>query len=326
MAHDRGEEGRGKGAGASEKGEVDRLFQLPLGDFTPARNALATRLKKSGDAGEAQRVKALSKPTLSAWVANQLYWRDRLAFDRLLAAGNEFRTAQAAQLAGKSTDLRAPLDARREALSDMTKRAADILRESGHPASPETMRRIMTTLEALATYGGQTAAAPAGRLTSDVDPPGFEALAALVPRGGASARQGGAPPRVIPFSQPRTETSAKQSGSAEEKARRRDAEHRQEQAAARKALLDAERDLKEARRAAEQARAAMKKAAANAKEMDSAKAALETRFEKASAEAEAARQEARRVASQAEEAAQAVDDAERAVATAREMLKNMERT
>jgi len=326
VAHDRGEEGRGKGAGASEKGEVDRLFQLPLGDFTPARNALATRLKKSGDAGEAQRVKALSKPTLSAWVANQLYWRDRLAFDRLLAAGNEFRTAQAAQLAGKSTDLRAPLDARREALSDMTKRAADILRESGHPASPETMRRIMTTLEALATYGGQTAAAPAGRLTSDVDPPGFEALAALVPRGGASARQGGAPPRVIPFSQPRTETSAKQSGSAEEKARRRDAEHRQEQAAARKALLDAERDLKEARRAAEQARAAMKKAAANAKEMDSAKAALETRFEKASAEAEAARQEARRVASQAEEAAQAVDDAERAVATAREMLKNMERT
>jgi hypothetical protein len=270
-------------------------------------------------------VKALSKPTLSAWVANQLYWRDRLAFDRLLAAGNQFRTAQAAQLAGQSTDLRAPLDARREALADMTKRAADILRESGHPASPETMRRIMTTLEALATYGAETAAAPAGRLTSDVDPPGFEALAALVPRGGTSARQGGAP-RVIPFSQPKTETSAKQSGSAEEKARRLDAEHRQKQAAARKALLDAERDLKEAKRAAEQARAAMKKAAASAKEMDSAKAALETRFEKASAEAEAARQEARRVASQAEEAAQAVDDAERAVATARETLKNTERT
>jgi len=332
VAHNKGEGGKGKGQGNpgqgegnSGKGEVDRLFQLPLSEFTPARNALATTLKNSGDTDESERVKALPKPTLSAWVANQLYWRDRLAFDRLLAAGNQFRTAQAAQLAGKSTDLRAPLDARRDALSDLTKRAADVLRESGHPASPETMRRIMTTLEALATYGGQTAAAPAGRLTSDVDPPGFEALAALVPRGGASARQGGAPPRVIPFNQPKTETSAKQSGSTEEKARRRDAELRQKQAAARKALLDAERDLKEAKRAAEQARAAMKEAAANAKEMESAKAALETRFEKASAEAEAARQEARRVASQAEEAAQAVDDAERAVATAREMLKNTER-
>jgi hypothetical protein len=297
-----------------------------LSDFTPARNALATTLKKSGDAEEAQRVKALSKPTLSAWVANQLYWRDRQAFDRLLAAGAQFRTAQAAQLAGKSTDLRAPLDARREALSELTKRAADVLRESGHPASPETMRRIMTTLEALATYGGQTDAAPAGRLTSDVDPPGFEALAALVPRGGASARQGGTPPRVIPFSQPKTETAAGQSGSTEEKARRRDAELRQKQAAARKALLNAERDLKEAKRAAEQARTAMKKAAANAKEMDKVKAALETRFEKASAEAEAARQEARRVASQAEEAAQAVDDAERAVASARETLANTDPT
>ena len=326
MALDKGEGGKAKGAGGKAQGEVDRLFQLALSEFTPARNALATTLKKPGHTDEAERVKALSKPPLSAWVANQLYWRDRLAFDRLLAAGNQFRTAQAAQLAGKSTDLRAPLDARRDALSDMTKRAADILRESGHPASPETMRRIMTTLEALATYGGQTAAAPAGRLTSDVDPPGFEALAALVPRGGASARHNGAPPRVIPFSQPKTETSATQSGSAEEKTRRRDAEHRQKQAAARKTLLDAERDVKEAKRAAEQARAAMKKAAANAKEMDSAKAALETRFEKASAEAEAARQEARRVASQAEEAAQAVDDAERAVASAREILTNTERT
>lgn len=333
VAHKKGEGGRGKGAGGRGKGaagsgigEVDRLFQLPLSEFTPARNALATTLKKSGDTDEAGRVKALPKPSLSAWVANQLYWRDRLAFDRLLAAGNQFRTAQAAQLAGKSTDVRAPLDARREALSDMTRRAADVLRESGHPASPETMRRIMTTLEALATYGGQTASAPAGRLTSDVDPPGFEALAALIPRGGTSARQGGAPPRVIPFSQPRTETSAKQGGSAEEKARRRDAEHRQKQAAARKALLDAERDLKDTKRAAEQARAAMKKAAANAKEMESVRAALETRFEKASAEADVARQEARRVASQAEEAAQAVDDAERGVASAREKLKNTERT
>ncbi len=319
------EKGKGAGGRGKGEGEIDHLFQLPLSEFTPARNALATTLKESGATEEAERVKALSKPTLSAWVANQLYWRDRQAFDRLLAAGNQFRTAQAAQLAGKSTDLRAPLDARREALSDLTKRAAEVLRESGHPASPETMRRIMTTLEALATYGGQTEAAPAGRLTSDIDPPGFEVLAALVPHGGTSARQGGAPPRVIPFSQPKTQTAARRGGSTEEKAWRRDVERRQKQAAAQKALLDAERDLKEARRAAEEARAAMKKAAANAKEMERAKAALDTRLEKASAEAEAARQEARRVASHAEEAAQAVDDAERAVASARETLEDTER-
>ena len=314
MAPHKGEGGRGKGEGNSGKGEeeIDNLFQLPLAEFTPARNALATTLKKSGHTEEAARVKVLPKPPLSAWVANQLYWRYRLAFDRLLAAGNQFRTAQAAQLAGKSADLRAPLEARRDALSALTKHAADVLRESAHPASPDTMRRILTTLEALATYGEPVEVAPAGRLTSDVDPPGFEVLTALVPRGDASARQGSIQSRVIPFSQPRTGTAAKEKGSKEKK-----------EAAARKALLDAEHELKDARRVAEQARAAMKNAAARAKEMDRAKAALETRFEKASAEAEAARQEARRVASQAEEAAQAVDDAERAVASARKTLQDL---
>ena len=117
MAPPDGEGGKGEG----EEDRIDRLFQLPLAEFTPARNALATTLKKSGDTEEAERVKALPKPPLSAWVANQLYWRHRKAFDQLIAAGDRFRTAQAAQLAGKSADLRAPLDARREALSALTK-------------------------------------------------------------------------------------------------------------------------------------------------------------------------------------------------------------
>jgi len=302
----------------------DSLFQLPLAEFTPARNVLAATLKKSGDTEEAERVKALAKPPLSAWVANQLYWRHRKAFDQLIAAGDQFRNAQAAQLAGKSADLRGPLDARREALAQLMKLSAEILRESGHPASPDALRRIMTTLEALATYGGSPDGPPSGRLTADVDPPGFEALAALVPRGGGSARQGHTPPRVIPFNQPGRDTARKPKASPEDDARRRDAERQKKQAEARTALLDAERALTEATRAAERARAAMKTAAARAKEAETAKAALETRVEKVAAAADAARQEARRVASQAEEAAQAMDDAERAVTSARAALKAVE--
>src|SRR4029077_8018678 len=146
----------GKGAGGKgqeQHAEMDALFQAPLADFTSARNTLAAKLKKEGDATGAERVKTLGKPSISAWVANQLYWRHRKAFDHLLAAGDQFRKAQAAQLAGKRADLRASLDARREALSEMTKHAAEILRDAGHPSSPDTMRRVMTTLEALATYG-----------------------------------------------------------------------------------------------------------------------------------------------------------------------------
>ena len=303
--------------------DVDDLFKLPLAEFTAARNGLAATLKKGGDTEEADRVRALPKPPLSAWTVNQLYWRHRKPFDQLLAAGERFRNAQAAQLAGKAADLRAPLEARREALSHLATLAAATLRGSGHPAGPDTMRHILTTLEALATYGGHVDAPPAGRLTADVDPPGFEALAALVPRGRSGGYDPRTPPRVIPFNQPAREKHATRRVSPEEAARRRDAERRKKEAAARKALLGAERALRDATRAAGEARAAMKAAAARAKETEKAKAAIEGRLEKASAAADAARQEARRVASRAEEAAQAMDDAERAVTRARQELKEI---
>jgi len=304
----------------------DELFRLPLSEFTAARNALAAKLKKAGDSEESDRIKALSKPPVSAWVANQLYWKHRVAFDRLLGAGEQFRNAQAAQLAGKSADLRGPLDARREALGEVTKLAAEVLREAGHPSSPEVMRRIMTTLEAVATYGTHPGAPAAGRLTADIDPPGFEVLAALVPGGShrPGTAKGHAAPRVIPFNQPKPRQGARKAADDREDSRRAEQARRERQNEARKALQEAERALVETRRAAERARAEMKEAAARAKTAEKDKAALEARLEKLSAAAETARQAARQVASRAEEAAQAVDDAERAVAAAREQLREVE--
>jgi hypothetical protein len=312
---------------AQETTAADDLFRLPLSEFTTARNALAAKLKKGGNAEESERIKALSKPPVSAWVANQLYWKHRNAFNRLLAAGDEFRKAQAAQLAGKSADLRGPLDARRETLGELTKLAGEVLREAGHPASPEMMRRIMTTLEAVATYGDHPDGPPLGRLTADVDPPGFEALAALVPTGThahSAAAQGQTAPRVIPFNQPKPQRAARKAADGREDSRRAEQERREQQNEARKALRDAERALTEARRDAERARAEMKEAAARAKRAEKDQASLEARLEKLSAAAEAARQAARQVAGRAEEAAQAVDDAERAVAAAREQLRATE--
>ena len=72
-----------------EKGEdeVEALFRLPLDQFTSARNALAARLRKNGHAEQAEQVKSLTKPPVSAWAANQLFWRHREAFQSLLASG-----------------------------------------------------------------------------------------------------------------------------------------------------------------------------------------------------------------------------------------------
>jgi hypothetical protein len=304
--------------------DIDGLFQLPPAEFTAARNALAGKLKKAGKDEESDRVKALPKPSLPAWAVNQLFWKHRKAFDRLIEAGERFRTAQAAQLAGKDADLRGPLDARREALSELTRLAASVLRQGGHNPTPELTRRVTTTLEALATYGAHPGAPPAGRLTDDIDPPGFEALAALVPQVGRTKRSGAEPSRVIPFQQKtRPARAGKKKGSPEEEARRREEEHKAQVAAAKAAVDSAQAALRDARKAAEQAEAELKKAAARAKETEKEKTEIEKRLEKAAAAADAARQEARRVASQAEEAAQAVEDAEESLAKARLELEKL---
>jgi hypothetical protein len=298
--------------------DIDNLFKLPLEEFTAARNALAGSLKASGRADEAAGVKSLNKPPLSVWAVNQLYWHHRKPFDQMMAAGERLRKAQTSQLAGKAAELRGPMEAHREAVADLAKRAATLLRDGGHPPTPDLTRRITTTLEALATYGDQEGAPKAGRLTADVDPPGFEALSALVPH---SKRKGGAasgPSRVIPFRSP-AKASAKKLSPAEKK-RQEEQERKAQRKAAEAALRASEQALREARALVAQREAALRKAAARAKVTEKAKAVLETRFEKASADADAARQEARRVASMAEEAAQVLQDAERAVERARHDL------
>lgn len=306
--------GKGKGADStSVEGDVDALFQRPLAEFTAARNALAARLKKAGQADAAEQIKILPKPSVPAWTVNQIYFTKRDAFDRLIATGERFRQAQASHLAGTPADIRGPLEARRAALSELSKLAAATLKHAGGSPTPDTMRRITTTLEALSTYGALPDAPRGGRLTDDVDPPGFETLAALVPRIGKSSA-GSGPSRIIQFQQKaRPAKAPKQKLSREDEARREAAERKEQIAAARALVQQTERALRDARKDAQRAEEALKKAAARAKETERARTEAEQRLEKATAEYDSARQRARTVAEEAEDAAQAVADAERAL-------------
>ena len=291
----------------------DELFQLPLSEFTAARNSLAADLKARGHTDEAVRVKGLTRPPVSAWAVNQLFWKHRKPFDELLAAGERLNKAQASQLRGRGGDLHEPMEARRSAVANLSKHAATLLEQAGHSPTPDLMRRITTTLEALATYGGHAGAPPAGRLTGDVNAPGFEAVAALVAGKDGASRQ---PPKVLPFAARATKPPREKLDPAERK-RRDEQERRARAAAASEKLRTAERDLAQARQKAAQAEASLKKAAARAKDAKRKQDALAASLEKATAVAERARQDAHRVASEAEDAAQAVTDAERAVEQAR---------
>ena len=141
--------------------EIARLYQLPLADFTAARNALA---KQAG--ARASEVKALQKPPVAAWAINQLFWQRRDVYDRLIGAAGDLRAAHGAVLAGKSGDVRAAGKSHEEAIEAALKATLALLRDAGQPATDATRQAIATTLRALP---GRTRRASSPRRSSLVD-------------------------------------------------------------------------------------------------------------------------------------------------------------
>jgi hypothetical protein len=302
---------------ANPDDEIDALFQLPLADFTSARNALAARLRKAGQPAAAAQVKAIPKPSVPAWVANQIYWRHRDALERLIDATRRFRHAQAAQLAGRRAELRETLEAQRKALTEVTSLATAAIRQAEASPTPDLLRRVSATLDALSAAGPGTGAPRAGRLTNDLQPAGFETLAALVPHAGSPPSRNG-PSRVLSFSSGSAgKRSAPDASAGGSKAAD---DQRTRAAAARAAVRDAERALAEAQRQARTAETQLRAAAAAASEAEGRKAEAARQMERAAASADEARQHARRVAAAAEEAADRVADAERVLEAARQNL------
>ena len=295
------------------------LFTLPLKEFTAARNALSTALKKDGQVADAVAVKALTKPSVSAWAVNQLHWRHQSDLADLLSAGERFRQAQRAQLSGGRTDIRSALDDWRAILSTMVACAGDMLRDTGHLPTSDLMQRVSSTLEALSAGAQAQDRSRVGRLTADLSPPGFDALAALIPRS-ASRLRGTAHPKVIPF-----DTGVRDGQAPPPKPKLTPAAQR---AAARKVVDQAKRQLAAARTTARTSEAALKNAAARARLATDERAAaerqraeVEARFERAVSADNAMVAEARRLAREAEDAAQAVTDAERDLEVARRALE-----
>ena len=129
--------------------EIDRLYALPLDEFTALRNELAKRLKKEGEEDAAEEVTALVKPSVPAWTINQLARRQKKEVQALLATGTRLRKAQERALAGGGADaLKAAQAEERESVRDLTQRAATILEEAGRPATRAVLERVRATLGA----------------------------------------------------------------------------------------------------------------------------------------------------------------------------------
>jgi hypothetical protein len=319
----RGKNGEGKGTKTRNKfdDEVDELFKVPLSEFISTRKTLAAKLKQSGHGAEAERVKALVKPSTSAWTVNQLYWNHRETFEELIATSVRFRHAQASRLAGKAADMRGALDERREALAELEVLATGLLHEAGHNPTIDMIRRITTTLEALSAYASSPDGPDFGRLTHDVDPPGFESL-------GTFGSSGAPPVRTEPTRVARSQKAAPvatdtRRGTAA-KGERDLKEIRQAKIAAAKASLqEAKRELSESRTNLQRAQTTQKRVNAELKEAEKEKREAEQRLDEARLQLQEATRHAKRTAAEVEEALRTLAGAERSVESAAKELESV---
>ena len=164
--------------------EIDRLFELPLEEFTAARNELAKRLKQGGDAEAAEQVRGLAKPSVAVWTVNQLARRQPEAVRSLLNLASRLRSAQERSLKGEraADELRAAQAEERDVIRTLTQRAGEILREADRPASGTTLEKVSSLLRAAAV--ADPTSLREGRLSGDVEVSGFDAFAGLeLPKG-----------------------------------------------------------------------------------------------------------------------------------------------
>jgi hypothetical protein len=302
--------------------ELDALFKLPLPEFIAGRKALAAQLKQSGRRDDAGYVMALVKPTVSAWAVNQLYWQHREAFDQLIETGQRFRKAQSSGRTAKAADMREALDARRKSLLQLSDLAAALLRDAGSSATPEMIHRISTTLEGMSAYASFPDDLRPGRLSRDVDPPGFESFASLIPAAGMTKMKE-EPARVT------TSQKSERVGNVRRKAESAGETSRFEQtrqakiAAAKVAVQEARSLLTDAKARVLSLETAQKKANAEVKEAEKHKRDAEALLEKTRAASQDAIRRAQSIATEAEGAVKAVAEAKRTVERAAKELEKL---
>ena len=265
------------------------VYRGPLEEFVSRRDALVKQLRAAKRREEADRVKALRKPSRTAWVLDTIVHEDPASIEQLAAAIDAGQTVQSA------ADVRLALETVRTAVRAVAAAGARVAIRAGQPIEANA---LVTAVHAVMGDASAFGDLRAGRLVEVPEGGGLDLLTAIAtiapspPQASSSiAPHSPEPTRAAPTAKP-----------AEEKAERA--------AAARADLRRAETALEDAREQSEQAEQSIRNAQA---QLDAAERTLLH----AQAEAQARRADLERAGRDAEAAAARVRDAERAIAAAR---------
>jgi len=263
-----------------EEALSDALYAVPPSAFMAARSSAVAEARAAGEKAVAARLGALRKPTVSAWLCNQLV---RTVPDDVSAAldlGAEIRDAT---VAGDRDALRTASRRRTTLLTDLVGRARVMAEEHGQTLTAEMQRELESTFTAAAADPIAAEQVLSGRLTSPLtfEGLGFDQGALPPPRDPgtprptpkAAPKRTAAPPaaptpaKVIEGKKSRSATStpteeaahhladkeAARSRAAEEERARITAEAEQALAVARLQQADADAELADAQRLLEEA-------------------------------------------------------------------------
>jgi hypothetical protein len=266
---------------------VDRLYGLPLGEFTAERDAAAKALRAAGDRDTAAEVKRLRKPSRLAWALNQVRRHDPEPVDELIAAGERLQDAQRQLVeAGERGLLRDAAAEERELVGKIAELAERELATSGHPPNPTAQAKLFSTLHACAADSEVRDALAAGRLLGEHQISDL----GLVP--GGAARSGGQASRA-------DDAAAGAGGAA-----------RGHAADERKARAAAEREARQLTTKLKRARERSRALARQQKEAERALSDAETAAARAAAAVQRAETSAERARGAAQDAAERVSELE----------------
>jgi hypothetical protein len=257
---------------------VDRLYGLPREEFVGERDAVAKALRADGSRDEAAAVKALPKPTVAAWAANQAVRSQKRAARELWKAGDALSTAQDAVLAGKGSGakLREASERERAAVETLVEAARGLLGATGGDLSEATIERVRETLHAGAIDSDARDEVAAGRVVRERSPQGLfgaDPFAAPAPKRAAKTE-----PEPEAKREAKPKAKAKPKGTSDDAAERK----RERDEAAQRKRDEAEARKRERQEAAERERE--RKAAAD--RVDRAQRALEQAQERTAKAAE----------------------------------------
>ena len=168
--------------GAALDEAVDELYGVALEDFTRERSRIAKALRDAGNGDDAGVVAKLRKPSVSAWVLNQLARRNRRDVDLLLDAGHRLREAQVAVLSGaEKEEFERARKTERDALKRLNRDAEQLLRERG-AAGAGVLKQVDDSLRAAAVSSSGRELLARGRFTQPLEAEGFAVFTELAPR------------------------------------------------------------------------------------------------------------------------------------------------